>query len=228
MKTSKNTKAKKSTNAKAKSVGRPRKDASSTPQKRSVGRPRKEETQQTIAKTKGAVGRPSLSSKTNTGKTIPKASVGRPRKNDAMSKNNQNEQQFKKRYVLCFFDPKTHRLVGTYLDYNHATDITGIAIDDIKHDLEHKTSTTGGVWVKSPVGKTINHREINKTARERYKRIKTVKRGRRPIEREVALESVSGINIQTLDDASLKKISRILKSATNNQSSKGSRVSVLN
>lgn len=119
----------------------------------------------------------------------------------------------KKRFVLCQFDPNEHKLVGTYLDLDHASNVTGLSQKDIQADIEEGSEMTGSVWVKSPVGKTVNHRIINKYARERYKKIKTVSRGRRPIKREDALKDVKNISIEMLDDASLKKLARILKNA---------------
>ncbi len=123
------------------------------------------------------------------------------------------ESQIKKRHVLCFFNPKTNKLTGTYLDFEHASNVTGIPIADIKSDVSEGTEKTGGVWIKAPVGKNVNHREINKIAREKYKKVKTVKRGRRPIDMTEATKTVKGLNINSLDEAAIKKINRILKSA---------------
>ncbi len=123
------------------------------------------------------------------------------------------ERPIKKRYVFCQFDPNVHRLIGTYLDLDHASNVTGIHSKEILNDIQNDTETTGYVWIKSPVGKTINHRIINKYAREKYKKVKTVSRGRRPIKREESLKNVKNINIESLDDASLKKLARILKNA---------------
>jgi hypothetical protein len=131
----------------------------------------------------------------------------------ASSVDENQERQIKKRYVLCFFNPKTNKLTGTYLDFDHASNVTGIPIIDIKSDVTEGTEKTGGVWIKAPVGKNVNHREINKIAREKYKKVKTVKRGRRPIDMTEATKTVKGMNIATLDEASIKKINRILKSA---------------
>ncbi len=156
------------------------------------------------AKSTATVKRTPKAKKSTKKATVAKRNVAEPEAKD---------KAIKKRFVLCQFNPDTHKLVGTYLDLDHAANVTGMNVKDIQGDIEEGTETTGNVWIKSPVGKTVNHRIINKYAREKYKKIKTVNRGRRPIKREDALKKVQSINYDALDDASIKKLARIFASA---------------
>lgn len=115
------------------------------------------------------------------------------------------------RQVLCFFDPSSSKIKGVFLDAGHASHVLGIDVQDIKNDIAKGTEKTGGVWIKAPVGATVNHREIQKVARQMYKEMKGVTAGRKPnVPREETIQKINALDFSKMDDRAFRKINRLL------------------